>query len=162
MLLGTVCYTLFIFSTYWLFSILASPQLNFCYYYYCCCVIPRTNYYLKAVLRKKKPFKYFQNFNGKRTHRYNDKLIRWFTVLRKKKTDFTHSAGTWRLWWWSLMSFKDRSSPAWIYCSVQRKIWRAKGLRMLIEYKTYKKVISTSHKIVIGSKWHVNALKWAL
>jgi hypothetical protein len=33
---------------------------------------------------------------------------------------------------------------------------------MLIEYKTYKKVISTSHKIIIGSKWHVNALMWAL
>ena len=30
---------------------------------------------------------------------------------------------------------------------------------MLIEYKTYKKIIITSRQIIMGSEWRVNALK---
>jgi len=30
---------------------------------------------------------------------------------------------------------------------------------MLIEYKTYKKIISTSRQIIMGSEWRVNALR---
>jgi hypothetical protein len=127
------CYTLFLFNTYWLFSILASPQLNkiyyyyYYYYYYCCCycVLPRIKYYLKVVLREN-----LSNITKtSMSNRQTDTTMIPYLIyrLRNKNTNFTYSADTWRLWWWSLMSFRDRSLPAWNYRTVQRKVLRAEG-----------------------------------
>jgi hypothetical protein len=33
---------------------------------------------------------------------------------------------------------------------------------MLIEYKTYNRIINTSRQIIMGSEWQVNDLKCAL
>jgi len=120
------CYTLFLFNTYWLCSILARPHLNkICCYFYCYCVLPRINYYLKTVLGEN----LLNISKTSMSNRHTDITLIPYLIYRFKKQKHKFYLFSRHLTSLMMVSyvFIDRSLPAWIYRTFQRKVFRDEG-----------------------------------